>query len=92
VPFLKLLFQPVEGQVIVETSQDDIDGQTQSQLALRDQARGQRCDRHTRLTASAGVLGPHSPAADELGRYYVDLFGNLLSDSLRHFPAARTGR
>jgi len=76
----ELLFQTVEGQVIVEAGQDNVDSQSQPQLALRDQAWRQRGDGHTRLAAGAGVLGTHGAAADQVGGDEIDLLADFLAD------------
>jgi hypothetical protein len=91
VPFVKLLFQPVEGEVIVETSQRDIHGQTQSQFALRDQTRCKaRLPR--RHHASTGIFGAYGPPTEELCRDHVNFFGHLFSDPVWHFSAAIAAR
>jgi len=67
-----------------------VHGQTKRELALGNQPRRQGRDRHARLSAVAGVLGAHCPASDELGRYQVDLLGDLLANPTGHLSAAGT--
>ena len=82
-PLPELLFQPVEGQVIVEAGQDHVDRQSQPQPALRDQPWRQRRNGHPRLAAGAGVLGTHGAAADQVGGDQIDLFADFFADPPR---------
>jgi hypothetical protein len=72
--------------------QGDVNGQSQSQLAVGNQPRGQGRNGDAVVTAAAGIFRTDNPAADHAGGNKIELFGDLLADAMRHVPAAGTGR
>ncbi len=79
--------------MVVKAAQQEVDGQTQPQLALRDQPRRQRgdTDRLRGAPTAVGVFGSDRLFADELGGNVFVFGGNFLADLLSRLLTVATG-
>lgn len=76
VTFGKCTFQAVKREAIIIARQDDVHRQGQAQLALRIQARGQRCNSHAPMATTVGVHDAREPA-----RILAAAWGSLRTES-----------
>ena len=83
-------FQSVISQVVIKATEQEVDGQSQPQFALRHQPRRQRSDGHSLATGlfTISIFGAHDLANDQFGRKVIILGSDFLADA---WPLLTTG-
>jgi hypothetical protein len=81
VTLLKRPLQGIKRQMIIILGEQHKNGQPQAQLASRQEARGQRCDRDSAASAGAYPFNPHCTAQNQARWNQVQLFGNFFADT-----------
>src|SRR5262249_34501474 len=78
----------IERTVIGVLADHDMSDQRLRRQATLDQPRRRRCLKYHFLTLAAGIFGPAHHQRSELGRDYVEPFGNVFADPMQGTGAA----